>query len=178
MTMELTKKQRTIKYVLYCAMLLVANLLQNTGGLFPSVFSAHCLLLIPLAVTLAMHEGELEAGLLGLFAGLMWDLVSADHLGFNSIFLTLCCVFAAYAAGHWIRSVYLTDLVMCILFSVLYCFLYWLLFLVIFENDKNYASLWTFYLPSAVYTAVMSAAVVFFTRLIRKNALQKLNPNG
>ena len=50
MTMELTKKQRTIKYVLYCAMLLVANLLQNTGGLFPSVFSAHCLLLIPLAV--------------------------------------------------------------------------------------------------------------------------------
>lgn len=178
MTMELTKKQKIIKYVLYCVMLLAANLLQNTGGLFPQIFSAHCFLLIPLAITLAMNEGELEATLLGLFAGLMWDLVSADHLGFNSVFLALACLFAAYAAGHWIRSVYLTDLVFCIAFTVLYAFLYWLLFLVLFESDKNYTCLWTFYLPSAVYTAVLSAVIVWITRLIRKKALQKLNPNG
>lgn len=178
MTMELTKKQKTIQYVLYGVMLLAASLLQNTGGLFPTVFSAHCFLLVPLAVALAMQENELEAALIGLFAGLLWDLVSADHLGFNSIFLTAACLFASYAAGHWIRSVYLTDLVFCVFFSLLYSVLYWLLFLVLFENNKNYASFWTFYLPSGVYTAVVSAAVVFFTRLIRKKMLQKLDPNG
>ena len=75
MTMELTKKQRTIKYVLYCAMLLVANLLQNTGGLFPSVFSAHCLLLIPLACNMfgISNDIAMQVVAVGFIIGVLQD---------------------------------------------------------------------------------------------------------
>ena len=69
--MELNKKQNTIKYVLYCVLILLADLLQNTGGLITTIFSAHCFLLIPVTITLAMSEGEKEATLLGLFGGLL-----------------------------------------------------------------------------------------------------------
>ena len=45
------------------------------------------LLIIPLATAVAMFEGELAAGVFGVFCGLMLDMASGTLLGFSSMWL-------------------------------------------------------------------------------------------
>ena len=71
--MELTTHQKTVKYTVYCLVIAVAGLLQNTPGLFWQIGSARCFLLLPVTLLLVMGERELPAALLGLFAGCVWD---------------------------------------------------------------------------------------------------------
>ncbi len=172
--MELNKKQNTIKYVLYCILILLADLLQNTGGLLPSIFSAHCFLLIPVTVTLAMSEGEKEAALIGLFGGLLWDLVSADHLGFNSIFLALFCLIASYITENLVRNVYIVNLIVSVVGVFIYSVLYWMLFVASSKDTGSFATLGYYYIPSAIYTSVISVLAVYLINLIRKKFFKKI----
>ena len=54
--MELTKKERTIKYVVYAVILCLLSLLQNVGGLWLEIGGARCFLLVPAAVLLSLDE--------------------------------------------------------------------------------------------------------------------------
>ncbi len=172
--MELNKKQNTIKYVLYCVLILLADLLQNTGGLITTIFSAHCFLLIPVTITLAMSEGEKEATLLGLFGGLLWDMVSADHLGFNSIFLALFCLLASYITENLVRNVYIVNLLVSVAGVFIYSVLYWVLFVASTKDTGSFATLGYYYIPCAIYTSVISILAVYLINLIRKNLLKNL----
>ena len=81
----MSKRQQTIKYIFYCLIILICDLLQNVSGLFPEIYGARCFLLLPVSIILAMGEDERNGALLGLFAGLLWDLTSGVHMGFNCI---------------------------------------------------------------------------------------------
>ena len=83
--MDLTRKQKTIKYICCCLLILLADLLQNVSGLLPEIGGARCFLIIPAVIILSFGESEISAALLGLFAGFLWDMSSAVHMGFNCI---------------------------------------------------------------------------------------------
>ena len=51
--MELTTHQKTVKYTVYCLVIAVAGLLQNTPRLFWQIGSARCFLLLPVSLSLA-----------------------------------------------------------------------------------------------------------------------------
>ncbi len=168
--MELTRKQKTVKYASYCLLILLADLLQNTSGLLPEIFGARCFILIPAAVILAASENELSASLLGLFAGLLWDCSSAVHLGFNCIFFTVICFTVSALINNYIRDTFITNMIFCVTATVLYCLAYWLLFIIIKGVDGGEMTILTFYLPCAVYTTV----VTFFVYAIYKPIKKKL----
>lgn len=170
--MELTKKQRTIKYVAYCLLIVFAALLQNTDGLWFEIGGARCFFLIPVAVVLGINEDERVAAFLGLFAGLLWDAVSAQHMGFNFIFLTLVCYISSALVSYVFRNTFWVGAVSAILCTVLYCFLYWLIFLVFSGVQGAAASLGYFYIPCAVYTSVMAIILCLILNPI-KNKLNK-----
>ena len=69
----MSKRQQTIKYIFYCLIILICDLLQNVSGLFPEIYGARCFLLLPVSIILAMGEDERNGALIGLFAGLLWD---------------------------------------------------------------------------------------------------------
>ena len=75
--MELSKREKTIKYTFYCVILAAAALLQNVHGLWLQIGGARCFLLVPAVILLSLGEDERTAALLGLFAGFLWDCVSA-----------------------------------------------------------------------------------------------------
>ena len=154
--MDLTRKQKTTTYICVCALLLAAELLQNVAGLLPEIFGARCLLIIPALMILAVGEEEIAAGLLGLFAGLLWDLSSAVHMGFNCIFFALVCFFAAALVNHLLRNTFITNMLICIAVTVLYCLTYWLCFIVIKGTGGATETLFGFYFPGAVYTIAVS----------------------
>ena len=86
----MSKRQQTIKYIFYCLIILICDLLQNVSGLFPEIYGARCFLLLPVSIILAMGEDERNGALLGLFAGLLWDLTSGVHMGFKFYFSVFC----------------------------------------------------------------------------------------
>ena len=129
--MELTKKDKAIKYMVFCLVLALASLLQNVSGLFPEIAGARCFILIPAAVIMGLEEDEKIAALLGLFAGLLWDTVSAQHMGFNCIFLMFFCYLTSALVTFVFRKNFVLSLVQSGTVIIVYCFLYWFLFVLI-----------------------------------------------
>lgn len=169
--MELSKKQKTMKYFCYCLIILLADLLQNTGGLFPQVFGARCFLLLPLAIILAMGEDIIASAFMGLFAGLLWDMSGAVHLGFNCIFIAVVCFLSSALVTYIVRDTFITNMICAALVIILYCFLYWLFFIVIKGVDGGETTLFSFYIPCAIYTLILTPVIW----LIMKPVKAKLN---
>lgn len=169
--MELSKKQKTMKYFCYCLMILLADLLQNTGGLFPQIFGARCFLLLPLAIILSMGEDIIASAFMGLFAGLLWDMSGAVHLGFNCIFIAVVCFLSSALVTYIVRDTFITNMICAALVIILYCFLYWLFFIVIKGVDGGETTLFSFYIPCAIYTLILTPVIW----LIMKPVKAKLN---
>ena len=165
--MQLTKKEKTIKYCVYAAVIVALALVQNVRGLMPEIFGARCFLIIPTVMILTSGEGELSASLLGLFAGALWDISSATHMGFNCIFFALTCFIASALVNNIIRNTFITNIIICSSVAVLYSLVYWLCFIVIKGTGGEAYTLFAFYLPSVIYTVAASAIAYFIFKPIK-----------
>ena len=87
--MELTTHQKTVKYTVYCLVIAVAGLLQNTPGLFWQIGSARCFLLLPVTLLLVMGERELPAACWDCLPGACGTCTRPNPPG--STPCSLCC---------------------------------------------------------------------------------------
>lgn len=162
--MQLTKKERTIKYTIYTLIILLSALIQNVAGLWLEIGSARCFFLIPAAVVLGINEDEKISAFLGLFAGLLWDTVSSQHMGFNCIFLMLVCYITSALVTYLFRDAYRVSVISSIGAVGIYCLLHWLFFVIIPSGKSGAASLGYFYLPCFLYTSVMTLVIAWILR--------------
>lgn len=154
--MELTAKQKAKKYIIYFLIIIVADFLQNVSGLFPEIYGARCFLLLPIAIIFAMGEEVLGGTIIGLFAGLLWDLTASVHMGFNFIFIALMCFIASALTSNIIRDTFITDMILSLITIFVYSTVYWLFFIIIKGVDGGEDTILNFYLPCGIYTAVLS----------------------
>lgn len=171
--MELTKKERTIKYCLYAALVLLAALFQNVLSPHLAVGNARCFVLLPVAVMLGLNEDEKTAALLGLLGGVVLDLISAQTRCFNAIFLMVACYAASVLVTFIFRDTFHYSMIAAGLTVVLYCLCYWLLFVLIKSSEGAGVALVRFYLPSAIYTLVVSPVICLLLRPLQ-NKLNKI----
>ncbi|MBR2133627.1 MAG: hypothetical protein IJ851_02845 [Eubacterium sp.] len=178
--MELTSQQRKIKYAVLCGALLVLHLLQNVGGLFPEIAGARCFLLLPAAVFISIGEAPFAAAMLGLFSGMLWDLTSLVHMGFNCLFfMFLCCITSALTL-YIARDTFITNIILSSAAVIFYCFIYWVFFILIKGVRGAELTILSFYLPSAIYTIIISFAEYFVIKAIKDkvNHIKKQNFEG
>lgn len=166
--MHLTKKQKSIKYLIYCLLILFAALLQNVAGLWFEIATARCYFLIPVCIILGIDEDEKNAALLGLFAGLLWDAVSAQHMGLNSIFLMLVCYLSSSLVTFLLRSTFWVKVIASVLLIFLYSVVYWLIGVVFKDSSRALTMFSVYYLPSAVYTSIMTLPICFLLTGLKK----------
>ena len=122
--MDQTYRQRTGKIICYVILVCLAALIQNTSGLSIEIGGARCFLLLPVCMMIGIGEDERPAALIALFGGMLWDLSSAVHLGFNAIFMCIMCFFGAAFITYILRNTFITNFIFSTLFILLYCFLY------------------------------------------------------
>lgn len=170
--MDLSYKQRTLKVVIYLALTALAALIQNTAGLTLEIGGARCFLLLPVCMILGAGEDERFAAVIALVGGMLWDLSTAVHLGFNAIYMCIMCFFGAALITYIIRNTFITNFIFSTVFIIIYCVLYWLFFIIIKDVRGAELSLFTFYLPSALYTIVVTPFIYLILRPI-KNKLNK-----
>lgn len=167
----MTRKMKRNKYICYCLILLLCNLLQNIRGLSLELNGARCFILLPAAIILAMGEDEIIGGFLGLFAGLLWDLTSSVHMGFNSIFIALLCFLASALITYIVRNIFITNLIASAVTIILYGLIYWLIFIIIKGVDGGEMTLFTFYIPSMLYTIAITPIVYALLKPVKKKFL-------
>ncbi|MBR3737707.1 MAG: rod shape-determining protein MreD [Eubacterium sp.] len=171
--MELSKKEKTIKYIVFCVLIALAALLQNVGGLWFEIGGARCFFLIPVCIILSLGEDEKISALFGLFAGFLWDTVSAQHMGFNCIFLMLLCYIVSTLETFIFRDTFLIEAAATAIISLLYVIAYWLFFVLRKGVDGSAVIFLEFYLPCFVYTCVMMP-VLYLLITPLKNKLNKV----
>lgn len=176
--MELTKKEKTIKYAIYCLLIAVAAILQNVSGLFPQIAGARCFLLIPVVIILGIDEDEKNAALMGLLGGFLWDIFSVQHMGFNCIYLMLMCYISSALVSYIFRNTFWLSYVSTIIPVFFYSILYWLLFIVARHTQGSISAYFAFYLPCAVYTCVVSFVACLVLNVIKKKLNKEVVISG
>ena len=160
----LSKKKKVLyeTRALFGALIIIIALLQNTPHLMPSIFGSHALILIPLVVCIGMFEKAVVAALFGTFAGVLWDITLAKGDGYNAMVLMLL----ATAASVLMRNNISTALLLSLSAIVIYMLLHWFIFVVCSGAKGGFITLGTFYLPSAIYTAVFAPLIYIMLRAI------------
>ena len=154
--MELSYREKTIKYGIYAAVILLAAFLQNIGGAWFTVFGARCFFLIPVCVLLGLGEDERVSAVIGLFGGMLWDMISAQHRIFCAVFLTLVCYICSSLVTRLFRNTYRYGVIASAASAFLFSIIYWLIYVLIGGGDGRLSALGFFYIPSFIYTAVMA----------------------
>lgn len=166
--MELSYRQRCTKIIVYAIIIAAGALIQNTSGLSIEIYGARCFVLLPVCIILGMGEDERLAGLMGLFGGMLWDMTSSVHMGFNAVFICLTCFFSAALVTYIIRDTFITNLIFSVISIAAYCIIYWLFFIIIKGVEGAELSLFYFYIPSGIYTAAAAPLIWFVIRPIKK----------
>ena len=166
--MHLSNRDKQIKYALYGLVLCLCSILQNVDGLLLEIGGARCFLLVPVAILLTIDEDEKIASLMGFFAGLLWDINSAHHMGFNAVYIMLACFICSYLTAHMFRNTFFFNMVCTISASLIYSLSYWLMFIIIPRVEGGVWSLFYFYLPSAIYTCICAPILYAIFNPIKK----------
>ncbi len=124
------------------------------------------LLIIPLATAVAMFEGEFAAGIFGVFCGFMLDIASGTLIGFSSLLLLAVCPTISLLGQFWLKTSWLTHLVLNTISAVLMCsmdflFLHW-----VWERESSGISFVHSLLPAYLWAVILSIPVYLLVRLI------------
>lgn len=170
--MRRTTKLLIIRRFLFVFIILAAHLLQNTRGVFPSIFGVHANLLIPLVVCIGMFEREIWGAVLGLFAGVLWDAVSGLGDGYNALFLMIIGALCGLLINLLMRNNLKTALLLSISACILYSLLYVIFFVLAQGVDSVGYLLLRYYLPNALYSFVFTPIWYLIVRsVMRKTKL-------
>lgn len=157
-----------LRRLIFGAVILITALLQNTEGFFPSFFGAEAFLLIPTCVCIAMFEREISGLFFGLFAGALWDMCALNSWGYNAIVLTIIAFACGALIKYIMRNNLVTAFLLCGCSVFLYSLLVWLTVFIFNGYSSAVRVLFTFYLPSTLYTLIFLPIYYFLVRFISK----------
>lgn len=163
--------QKKYRYTLafrMCLILVLADLLQNTAYVFPSIFGARAFLIIPAVVSIAIFEQDITATYYGVFAGVLWDISSGYFDGLNAVMCMLTATAVCLLMHYVMRNNIVSALLLSAVAIVLYVVIHWLFFVVAKGAADSVSSLLRFYLPSALYTFAFFPVYYYRVRSLRK----------
>ena len=112
------------------------------------------LLIIPLATSVAMFEGELAAGVFGVFCGFMLDTASGTLPGFSSLLLLISCPLISLLGQFILRSNWFSHAAMNAATVIFMCGMDFLILHWVWERESSGISF------------VFSIPIYFLVRLI------------
>ena len=154
-----------VKWILYSVILFVFTVIQTTPGLL-QINGVKPVLILPLAVFVAVFEGETGGFCFAVAAGIVWDSVSDKPLGFSAILLAVCCVIIALLVIFFVKASILNCCILCLAAVCVYCFFDFLFFYAIWGAGGLMSVLLTHFLPMIIYTTVISPLVFLLVRVI------------
>ena len=124
------------------------------------------LLIIPLATSASILEGELAAGVFGVFCGFMLDVASGTLPGFSSLLLLICCPMISLLGQFVLRSNWFSHAVMNLITVVFMAGMDFLILHWVWERESSGISFVRTLLPAYSWAIVFSIPIYFLVRFI------------
>lgn len=167
------KGRAVLKVILLVLIIFIVFIVQNTNGMPNHIGRGRFFFLIPLVICIGITQSVATSTWLGLFAGMLWDCVSAELPGFHSIALLCFGCASALIIEHLFRCNIVTAIAMCSAGTVLYCFMYWFFFLWLPDVSGAASAFVAVYLPTIFLTAVTAPLFYWLVSFVSK----RLRPN-
>lgn len=152
------------RFFAYIIEILIIYILEQTPNLIPSIYDVRPTILVPVAVMIALFEGHTVGAVFGFFVGFLLDVGAVGNMGFYSITMTCLGFLVGNIAQKIIKFNLITSVAVAIAFVFAFYFAHFLFeFLFCGYADRLYA-LVNHYLIAALYTAVLSPFIYFFTK--------------
>ena len=145
-----------VKWICYALLGLLCAVLQTTPGLF-QFGAAKPLWLLPLALAVAVFEGEFAGAIFGAVCGLMWDYTAGRTVGMLALELMILCFGVSVVVQLYLKDTPSNFVLLAVTCALLVLSADWLFFYYM-PGYSGAASRWLwFVLP----TAVLSVPVCF-----------------
>lgn len=173
----LFRMQNHWTWILYSVAILLIALMQMSPRLFPAIVYARPTPLVLAVVCVAMLEGPAVGSVMGVVAGLLWDLYSSRVFGYYGLMLLGMGLTVGLLVQWLLRTNFLSAMLLCVSGVAVYSLLDWLICFVLFLNEEAVSVLTHVYLPNALYTTLLSpliyGCVLLLARFLRrqKNAV-------
>lgn len=168
-----------LRWLTYAAILLLFYVMECN----PIIRGFCPLLLIPLATSVAMFEGDLASGIFGVFCGLMLDIANGVTIvGFSAILLLCACPFISLMSRFLIKKTFVANLVLNAAVSIVMAgldliFLHW-----VWEGGQSAISFCKVILPAyggAIFWSIpIYALISFIVKKFRPKEQQRLEESA
>lgn len=162
LTTRQAKIRHVLEWVLYALLICIAYVLSTVK--FSSIPKP--LLLIPLAVCISVSHSEMVSSVIGLLLGLMIDTSAGKLFGFNGFIIMVCTMFVSLVFLYWLRKSFVNVLCLSAAVTLVQALFDFLFFYGIWEYENVAGIFLKWYLPSMIYTIVMTVPVYFITKFI------------
>ncbi len=95
-----------VQWTVFSLLILGAFLLATSGSFLKPM------LLIPLALCISSHTGEIQATAVGMISGLLMDITCGKLLGYNAIWMVVSCVAVSLLYTYILRQKLLNILIL------------------------------------------------------------------
>lgn len=157
-----------LRWFAYALILLLVSVLQNAPHVFPVIGGAHPVPLIPTVVCIAMFEGPLTGGAVGVGAGLLWAMYTDRLFGFDAILLLIIGCACGLLVQVLIRNNWISALLLNAAVLLAYTLVDWLVRFVLFADEGAFVALYSILLPNTLYTFVLSPVMYQLLYLVAK----------
>ncbi|MBQ9743414.1 MAG: rod shape-determining protein MreD [Ruminococcus sp.] len=158
-------KLKYLRYIAYIVEILVLYVLSGTPGFMPSIMGVKPIILLPVALTIAVFEGEVPAMLYGALCGALCDIGSGTDLGLYTLTLTIMCFVLGYCASNFFVANFLNTSIIGVFCLAALFALHFFVFCVIPEVPDLREMFLRRYLIRYIYTLLFLFPLYWFNRL-------------
>lgn len=146
---------QTVQWLVFALLIAVAFITATAGsGLKP-------LLLLSLAICISSHTGEIQAMAVGTVCGLLLDIACGKLLGYNAVWLVVCCVIVSLLYNYFLRQKLINIVMLTAGCALVQGYLDYTFYYAIWGHEDVELIYTDVILPSGGMT-VLSAAVLYF----------------
>ena len=151
-----------VKWLAYALLIAVCFFAETSGSYVKP------LLLIPAALCISSHTGEIQSAAVGTVCGLLLDIACGKLLGYNAVWLVICCVAVSLLHNYYLREKLLSMLILTAICTTLQGYLDFVFYYAIWGHD-DVALVYTHYLlPSGIMTIIASIPLYFLIGSINR----------
>lgn len=127
------------------------------------------LLLIPLALCVSARISEIPATAVGVVTGLLMDIACGKLLGYNAVWMVVCCVAVSLLHSYYLREKLLNILALTAVCTAVQGYLDFMFYYAIWGHENVSLVYMHIMLPSGIMTVIATIPVWFIVRwLCRK----------
>ena len=124
------------------------------------------LLLIPLAMCISVHFGEIPSAAVGVASGLLMDVACGKLLGYNAIWMVVCCVATSLLHSYYLRDKFFNTLLLTAVCTAVQGYMDFMLYYAIWGHENVTLVYTHIMLPSGIMTLVCTIPVWLIVRWI------------